>query len=62
MTESDITVLKYGIMYSSFILKERDNNPKIACQILRKVDPWFQFEQDFRDVFEGEPFSSCVEK
>ena len=62
MTESDITVLKYGIMYSASILNERDKDPKTACQILRKVDPWFQFEKDFRDVFEGEPFSSCIKK
>ena len=63
MTESDITVLKYGIMYSASILIKRDQDPnKTACPILRKVDPWFQFEKDFRDVFEGLPFSSCTKK
>jgi hypothetical protein len=63
MTESDITVLKYGIMYSASILNTRDQDPnKTACPILRKVDPWFQFEKDFRDLFEGLPFSSCTKK
>ena len=64
MTESDITVLKYGIMYSASILIKRDQDDpnKTACPILRKVDPWFQFEKDFRDLFEGLPFSSCTKK
>ena len=61
LTESDIKVLKYGIMYSAIILRERDGNAEKACDLLRKVDPWFQFDKDFRDLFEGDLFSSCAE-
>jgi tetratricopeptide (TPR) repeat protein len=62
LTESDIKALKYGIMYSAIILRERDKNAEKACELLRKVDPWFQFDKDFRDLFEGDLFSSCVKK
>jgi hypothetical protein len=59
-TEADIIVLKYGVMYSAIALKELKNLK--ACEILKKVDPWFQFEKDFRDLFEGSDFNSCVIK
>jgi len=62
LTESDLKVLKYGIMYSAVILLERDKNAEKGCELLRKVDPWFQFDKDFRNLFEGDLFSSCVKK
>ena len=62
LTETDVAVLKYGIMYSANLLFERDKNLNNACGILRAVDPWFQFEKDFRDLIEGDPFSSCVKR
>lgn len=62
LTETDLKILKIGVMLSANVLAERDKNPIKACEMLRKVDPWFQFDQDFRGLFEGEPFSSCVIK
>ena len=59
-TEADIMVLKYGVMYSAIALKEQKNIK--ACDILKKVDPWFQFEKDFRELYEGSEFNSCVNK
>ena len=53
-------VLKYGVMYSAIALKEQKNIK--ACDILKKVDPWFQFENDFRELYEGSEFNSCVNK
>lgn len=60
-TETDMKVLKVGIILSAQMLQKRDNNATEACKILNKANDWFGKQKDFYSYFEKE-MNSCLPK
>ena len=51
-TETDLKVLKVGVILSAQMLTLRDKNTTEACKLLNKVEPWFGTQKDFYSFYE----------
>jgi hypothetical protein len=56
----DLKILKFGVMKSALLLKSRDGNSTLACELINKVKPWLTKERDFLP-FVKEQFNNCYE-
>ena len=60
-TETDMKVLKTGVILSAQMLQKRDGNSTEACKLLTKANDWFGKQKDFYSYFEKE-MNSCQPK
>jgi len=60
-TETDLKVLKTGIILSAQMLQKKDNNSTEACKMLTKANEWFGKQKDFYSYYEKE-MNSCQPK
>lgn len=60
-SETDLKVLKTGIILSAQMLQKKDNNSTEACKILTKANEWFGKQKDFYSYYEKE-MNSCQPK
>ena len=51
-TETDMKVLKTGILLSAQMLQKRDGNSTEACKLLNKANDWFGKQKDFYSYYE----------
>ena len=51
-TETDLKVLKVGVILSAQMLTLRDKNTTEACKLLNKVEPWYGTQKDFYSYYE----------
>ena len=61
MTETDLTVLKYGAMLSSVKLTEISSTNTQACQILNGLKKAFEYDRGF-NAFLKSRYNNCVEE
>lgn len=57
-TEADKVALKVGVILSAQILPLIDKNNTKACELMKKIAPWFENDKDFIEIFE-KTFNSC---
>ncbi len=57
-TETDLKVMKVGVILSAQMLTSRDKNTTEACKLLNKVEPWFGSQKDFYSFYE-KAMSKC---
>jgi hypothetical protein len=60
-SETDLKVLKTGIILSAQMLQKKDNNSTEACKLLTKANEWFGKQKDFYSYFE-KAMNSCQTK
>lgn len=60
-TETDMKVLKTGVILSAQMLQKRDGNSTEACKLLAKANDWFGKQKDFYSYFEKE-MNNCQPK
>ena len=51
-TETDMKVLKNGILLSAQMLQKKDGNSTDACILLNKANEWFGKQKDFYSYYE----------
>jgi hypothetical protein len=51
-TDTDMKVLKAGIILSAQMLQKKDGNSTEACNLLNKADEWFGKQKDFYSYYE----------
>lgn len=51
-SDTDLKVLKTGIIMSAQMLQKRDNNATEACNIMKKAEQWFGNQKDFYSYYE----------
>ncbi|NBU48250.1 MAG: hypothetical protein EBS34_12600 [Flavobacteriales bacterium] len=56
----DLKILKFGVMKSAVLLKARDGNASLACELINIVKPWLTKERDFLPFVKGQ-FNNCKE-
>ena len=61
MTETDISVLKYGAMLSAVKLTEISSSNSQSCQILNSVKKAFEFDRTF-NAFLKTKYNNCIEE
>jgi hypothetical protein len=52
LTETDLKVLKTGIILSAQLLQKKDGNSTEACNLLNKANEWFGKQKDFYAYYE----------
>ncbi len=60
-TETDLKVLKTGIILSAQMLQKKDGNSTEACKILNKANAWFGKQKDFYTYYE-KVMNNCEQK
>lgn len=61
MTETDLSVLKYGAMLSAVKLTEISSSNSQSCQILNSVKKAFEFDRTF-NAFLKTKYNNCIEE
>ena len=61
MTETDLSILKYGAMLSAVKLTEISSSNSQACQILNSLKKTFEYDRTF-NAFLKTKYNNCIEE